>query len=187
VTEPTPKEEIRSILQSMNADRRLRTANEATVRMAVIDKVLQAVGWNPVDAGLESPSGAGDYLDYELNTPAGPWMVCLWRPVITGDVERDGGREARCAPVRLKALQSGEKILVIDSRNHMLACKITKCIDHFVCGGVVKVEERGHGFRSKQRRWRWKYLHDGDGTAWARGWDTEDADALRAATVMAKG
>jgi hypothetical protein len=75
VTEPNPKEEIRSILQSMAADRRLRTANEATVRMAVIDKVIQALGWDPVDAGLESPTGAGDYLDYELKTPIGPWMV----------------------------------------------------------------------------------------------------------------
>jgi hypothetical protein len=75
VLELTPRDQIEKILKEGHADRRLLAANEATLRMAVINRVIDALGWPFLDSGPESPTGAGDYLDYELKTQLGPWMV----------------------------------------------------------------------------------------------------------------
>ena len=49
--------------------------NEATTRIRVIDRILEAVGWTPGNTEFEVPSGTGDYLDYLLRWCGEPWLV----------------------------------------------------------------------------------------------------------------
>jgi hypothetical protein len=71
----TAKEAVAKVFVEFKPDRRFREANEAKTRLSVINAVLVAVGWPDVDIEVEVPSGAGDFLDYELYAQDQPWMV----------------------------------------------------------------------------------------------------------------
>lgn len=66
---------VESIFKQFEPTRRLREANEARTRIEIIDAVLASVGWPQRDVELETASGTGDFLDYELCTEETPWMV----------------------------------------------------------------------------------------------------------------
>lgn len=75
---PTPEEartKIKTIYDEHAPVKRLRNANEADTRAAVIDSVLAAVGWAAADIRREAASGSGDFLDYELWASSEPWLV----------------------------------------------------------------------------------------------------------------
>jgi hypothetical protein len=71
--ERSPRDQVAAIFE--DAKRLPPEANEATTRVAIIDKVLAVLGWRDRDVARESPSGAGDFLDYLLLANEKPWMV----------------------------------------------------------------------------------------------------------------
>lgn len=71
----TAKEAVAKVFADFAPDRRFREANEAKVRLSVINAILRAVGWKDADVEVEVPSGAGDFLDYELYAQEQAWMV----------------------------------------------------------------------------------------------------------------
>jgi len=68
-------EAIQGLLSGITDDHRLRQRNEASTRVELIDRILDALGWNSSEIGREVPSGAGSYLDYELCAADTQWMV----------------------------------------------------------------------------------------------------------------
>lgn len=56
-------------------DRKLIGANEAKTRVALIDRILVALGWSTDEIERELKSGVGNYLDYELRAQSRPWML----------------------------------------------------------------------------------------------------------------
>lgn len=67
--------EVESALSRFGRTRRLSEANEQTTRCELIDAILNALGWGAGTFDREVPSGAGDYLDYELKSQNEPWLV----------------------------------------------------------------------------------------------------------------
>ncbi len=66
---------VTGILAAVAATRELDQANEATTRVGLVDKLLDAMGWPFGEIKREQPSGTGLFLDYELRVRGEPWMV----------------------------------------------------------------------------------------------------------------
>lgn len=70
------EQDLGAILRAIPRPEKLREANEARTRMAVIDRILGACGWTEEHIHPEHPTGTGDFIDYLLaKTPDDPWMV----------------------------------------------------------------------------------------------------------------
>lgn len=68
---PSPRDLVEQVYnEHVSAD-----WNEATTRIRVINRILNAVGWTPGNTEFEVPSGTGDYLDYLLRWCGEPWLV----------------------------------------------------------------------------------------------------------------
>jgi len=69
------QQDIVAQLRGLQKSEKLRDANEAKTRLAFINKVLEACGWDAESLPVEEPTGAGDYIDYMLGSDHNPWMV----------------------------------------------------------------------------------------------------------------
>jgi len=71
----TARESAIRVFAEFKPSRRFREANEAKTRVEVINRILSTLGWLDKDIEVESPSGTGEYLDYQLWAQDQPWMV----------------------------------------------------------------------------------------------------------------
>lgn len=91
----TAKDAIAAVFAEFKPSRRFRQANEARTRLEVINRVLSALGWLEKDIELEAPSGAGEFLDYELWAYDQPWMVVeAKRAGVTFDLSDAGTKKS---------------------------------------------------------------------------------------------
>lgn len=91
----TAKESITAVFSEFKPSRRFRQANEARTRLEVVNRVLSALGWLEKDMELETPSGTGEFLDYELWANDQPWMVVEAKRVgVTFDLSDAGTKKS---------------------------------------------------------------------------------------------
>lgn len=91
----TTQDAISKIFVEFEPSRRFRQANEARTRIEVVNRVLAALGWPNKDIEPESPSGTGEFLDYELWAQDQPWMVVEAKRVgVTFDLSDAGTRRS---------------------------------------------------------------------------------------------
>lgn len=70
-----PRRAVSEALDKFGASGRLHEATEADTRVALVDAILNACGWDCRNTRREVASGAGGYLDYELQGTLDPWLV----------------------------------------------------------------------------------------------------------------
>lgn len=89
------KEAVERIFTEFTPTRRFREANEARTRIEVINRMLVSLGWPNMDLEPESPSGTGEFLDYELWAQDQAWMaVEAKRAGVTFDLSDAGTRKS---------------------------------------------------------------------------------------------
>jgi hypothetical protein len=106
------KEAVEEAFSKFKADRRLRQANEATTRVELIDRVLQAVDWPSFEVDREVPSGTGRFLDYELRAGRDPWLVLEAKRIgATFELTKDGPKTTgTMRPVQGLLARGGEHL-----------------------------------------------------------------------------
>jgi hypothetical protein len=75
----TNRDSCRSAIEGIYADferfRNMAEETECGTRVTVINRVLEAVGWNLLDLQYEKSTTAGGFVDYELSADGISWMV----------------------------------------------------------------------------------------------------------------
>lgn len=69
------RKHVEDAFAQFQAGRKLRDANEATTRVELIDRVLEALGWTADTLMREAATSTGDYLDYELWVDRERWCI----------------------------------------------------------------------------------------------------------------